>query len=168
VGLSSLADFHSVKQLSPWLISSCQHDVKPARRTLEHVIALIRLCKLVVHLLPLFSKTCEVKPYQFSKLNVMGIHLPGVGPQYLGYLVWGRIISLLHVHLWLVSFGVWFPTASLLHLPFSMWPPFYLTVEGLFCQSLGHFQNELHRCSCYLGVSVGQGELSILLLSIFL
>lgn len=45
----------------------------------------------------LIAKTGKVKPHWFTKPNVMGTWLPSVGSLYLGYQLWGLIISLVHV-----------------------------------------------------------------------
>lgn len=112
----------------------------------------------------LIFKAPEVKPHWFSQPGIRGICLlnceypvprvPSVGSD---LLLWQPSC------LWLVLPGVWLPTVCLSLLPFSTWPPVYDELwESLPYQSSGRFQSWLHRWSCYLGMSVGQGELRIL------
>lgn len=109
----------------------------------------------------LIFKALGVKSW-FSKPNVMGLIFPVPG-----CLVWALILLLLCVYNifpicgWsignLVLNHISAPP-TLFNIAFSLW----LAVEGVFCQSSGPFQSYLCRCSCYLHVSVGQGELRIL------
>lgn len=77
----------------------------------------------------LIFKVSKVKPSWFSKPNVIGDSssqcgspvsgVPGMGSAFLSQCL--QCPS----HLWLVSWGVWFPTILSPLLPFSMWPPLY-------------------------------------------
>lgn len=46
---------------------------------------------------------------------------------------------------------------------FVMASSLHLAVGSLFCQSSSHFLHYLYRNRCYLGISMGRGELSFLL-----
>lgn len=95
--------------------------------------------------------------------------LSSVGPLCLGHLVWGRLLSFLCA---LVSFAFVVSFAkslvpdwiSALHMLFDVSSSLHLTLEDLSSQALGHFLGWMHLCCCYLGVSMGQNELRILLL----
>jgi len=109
----------------------------------------------------LILKTCKVKLHWFSKQNAMGSYLPSGNLLCLG---WGLILLLPREMLvaslpFVVSLyrGLVPRHISAPRTFFNVASSLQLTV-GLFCQSLGHFQNQLCACSGYLDVSMGGGN----------
>lgn len=110
-----------------------------------------------------------LEPHWFSKPDVLGAHLPQADPQDKGCLMWGLIFSLLRKDLPTPDIppphGLSHPQfGSLPLLPLSVWLFFYLSLwkncsAGPEVVSRGR----CIRCSCSLSVSMGGGELRVLL-----